>query len=255
MAGGAGGFGLAGVGIVAGGAAKVAFLEAGALAEGDGLVADVPGVLPVDVFAGLGGLAMAGAAEVVEAGGVEDFGAEELGVVGSGAVAGLALDAEFGGLNARLACEREFTGGVALEAAEDLGAGVEDAVFDAVGVSVAGGESFRVRAGVVGEAVFEVVVGVEAGDGGGGLATGTEGPDVSAAGEGIGMGRAFLGGGLGLVTFGAGRRARELGGGGRESDAKNDEGQPSGHIVAFHADSVRAYAADAAWACRSWRCA
>ena len=93
VTGGAGGLGLAGVRVVAGGATDVAFLEAGALTEGDGLVADVPGVLPVDIFAGLGGLAMAGAAEIVEAGGVEDFGAEELGVIGAGAMAGFALDA------------------------------------------------------------------------------------------------------------------------------------------------------------------
>jgi len=90
---GAGGLDLAGVGIVAGGATEAAFLEAGALAEGDRLVADVPGVLPVDVFAGFRGLAVAGSAEVVKAGGVEDFGAEELSVVGAGAVAGFALDA------------------------------------------------------------------------------------------------------------------------------------------------------------------
>ncbi len=88
---------------MAGDATDVAFLEAGALAERDGLVADVPGVLPVNVFAGLGGLAMAGSAEIVEAGGVEDFGAEELAVIGTGPVAGFALDAEFGGLDPRLA--------------------------------------------------------------------------------------------------------------------------------------------------------
>ena len=78
---------------MAGGATDVAFLEAGALAERHGLVADVPGVLPVDVFAGFGGLAMAGSAEIVEPGGVEDFRAEELGVVVARAVAGFAVDA------------------------------------------------------------------------------------------------------------------------------------------------------------------
>ncbi len=109
---------------------------------------------------------------------------------------------------------------MALKAAEDLGSGIEDAIFDAVGVGVAGGEGFGVRTGVLGEAVFEVVIGVEAGDGGGGLAAGAEVPDVSAAGEGIRMGRAFLRGPLGLVTFGAGRGARELGGGRGENEAR-----------------------------------
>ena len=83
-----------------GGTTDVAFLEAGALGEGNGLMADVPRVLPVDVLAWFGGLAVAGAAEVVETGGVEDLGTEELVVIGAGAVAGFALDAGFGGLNA-----------------------------------------------------------------------------------------------------------------------------------------------------------
>ena len=120
-------------------------------------------------------------------------------------------------MDAPFAGERELAGGVALEAAEDLGTGIEDAVFDAVVVGVAGGEGFGVRAGVLGEAVFEVVIGVEAGDGRRGLAAGAEGPDVSPAREGVRMSRAFLRGPLGLVTFGAGGGARELGGGRREN--------------------------------------
>lgn len=67
---GARGLDLAGVGVVAGGATDFALLEAGALGEGNRLVADIPGVLPVDVFARLGGLTVAGSAEVIEAGGV-----------------------------------------------------------------------------------------------------------------------------------------------------------------------------------------
>jgi len=123
-------------------------------------------------------------------------------------------------LDAVLGGELELASAVALEAAEDLGTGIEDAVFDAGGVGVAWGEGFRVRTGVLGEAEFEVVIGVEAGDGGGGLAASAEGPDVGAAGEGIGMGRAFLRGPLGLMTFGAGRGTRELGGGRRENEAR-----------------------------------
>jgi hypothetical protein len=208
------------VSVVTGGTAQGAFLKAGALGEGDGLVADVPGVLPVDVFAGFGGLAVAGAAEVVEAGGVEDFGVEELVVLSAGPVAGFALDAVFGGFDALFGGEAQGAGGVALEAAEDLGAGIEDAVFDALRGGVAGGEGFGVGVGVLRETVFEVVVGIEAGDGGGGLAAGAEQPEVVAAGEGIRMGRAFLRGPLGLMTFGTGRRPGELGGGRDEKQAK-----------------------------------
>lgn len=134
-------------------------------------------------------------------------------MVGAGAVAGFALDARFGGEDALFRGEAERAGGVALEAAEDLGARIEDAVFDAVGVGMAGGERFDVGIGVLRKAVFEVVVGVEAGDGRGGLAAGAEEPEFIAAGEGIRMGRAFLRGPLGLMTFGTGRRPGELGGG------------------------------------------
>jgi hypothetical protein len=190
------------------------------LGEGDGLVADVPGVLPVDVFAGFGGLAVARAAEVVEAGGVEDFGVEELAVLGAGPVAGFALDAVLGGFDALFGGEAEGAGGVALEAAEDLRAGIEDAILYAIGVGMARGERFAIGIRILGEAVFEVVVGVEAGDGGGGLAAGAEQPEVVAAGEGIRMGRAFLRGPLGLMTFGTGRRAGELGGGRYEKQAR-----------------------------------
>lgn len=134
-------------------------------------------------------------------------------MVSTGAMAGFALDAGLRGLDALFGGEAEFTGGVALEAAEDLRAGVEDAILDAVGRGVAGGGCFAVGIGVLREAVFEVVAGVEAGDGGGGLAAGAEQPEVVAAGEGIRMGRAFLRGPLGLMTFGTGRRPGELGGG------------------------------------------
>ena len=109
---------------------------------------------------------------------------------------------------------------MALEAAEDLGTGVEDAVFDPGGVGVARGQGCRVRTGVLGEAVLKVVVGVQAGDGCRSLAASAEGPNVGAAGEGVGMGRAFLRGPLGLMAFGAGRRARELGGGRGENEAR-----------------------------------
>ena len=100
-----------------------------------------------------------------------------------------------------------------MEAAEDLGAGIEDAILYAVGVGMAGGERLDVGLRVLREAVFEVVVGVEAGDGGGGLAAGAEEPEFITAGEGIRMGRAFLRGPLGLMTLGTGRRPGELGGG------------------------------------------
>jgi hypothetical protein len=102
-------------------------------------MADVPRVLPVDVFAGFGRLAMAGATEIVETGGVENFGIEELRMIGAGAVAGFTLDAELGGLDALLRGESELAGGVALEAAEDLRAGVEDAVLHAFRVRMSGG--------------------------------------------------------------------------------------------------------------------
>jgi hypothetical protein len=128
-------------------------------------------------------------------------------------MAGFALDAGLRGLDALFGGEAELAGGVALEAAEDLRAGVEDAILDTVGRGVARGERFDIGIRILGESVFEVVVGVEARDGCGGLAAGAEQPEVVAAGEGIRMGRAFLRGPLGLVTFGTGRRPGELGGG------------------------------------------
>ena len=138
---------LGAVGVVArqAGEAALAFAETGALGERQRLMAGVPGVIPVRVLAGLGRLAVAVAAEFVEAGSVQHFGLEDvglgggLGVVAAGAVAGLASYAELLWLDALRRGQAQGAGGVALETFQDLSAGVVDPVRDTGGVLVAGG--------------------------------------------------------------------------------------------------------------------
>lgn len=157
-----------GVRIVAGEAREFAFRAkvAAGLGEIDGLVADVPGVAPIGIADAGFRLAVAGAALLIDGGGLEAFGVLDVEAAAfrldmrlAGAVADFATDAGFVRLDSLLRSHAQGAGGVAGEAAEDLGAGIVEAIGDALVVGVAGGAGERVGAAEPGEAVFEVVSG------------------------------------------------------------------------------------------------
>ena len=112
------------------------------MAEVNGLVADVPGI--VEVGRGGKGHAVALAAEIVELGGGEAAGVVDVvgggrgGVDGTGSVAGFAADAGFGGGDGTRRSKLQLTGGVALETAHEVGIGGEGWVNDTGGGAMAG---------------------------------------------------------------------------------------------------------------------
>lgn len=134
-------------------------------------------------------------------------------MIASRAVAGFTLHTQFRGFDAAFRSKRELSGAVALEAAKDLGAGIEDAVLHALRTGVAGSERLQVRAGVMRKPVFPIMLSIQTGDQGDGLPAGAESPGFAATGKGIGVGRAFLCGPLPRVTFRTGRRTGKLGSG------------------------------------------
>src|SRR5207249_5433177 len=94
--------------------------EAGGVAEIVGLMRRVPGVGPVGFFARLGWFAMACPAELIHLDSREFFGilncscaAAGLHVIGAGAVAGFAANAELGRLNGVVRSENQRARGVA----------------------------------------------------------------------------------------------------------------------------------------------
>src|SRR5437773_2503561 len=100
---------------------------------------------------------MTGSAHIVQRRGRQALGVANrlrgFGVSGARAVAGLALHAGLGGRDLRSGAERERTGRVALEAAQNRRVRVEGAVALTVRRPVAGREGGRLRGGVVAEAV------------------------------------------------------------------------------------------------------
>ena len=99
------------------------------MAEVDGLVSDVPGIVEVGGDAIRQGHAMTLAAEIVQLSGGETTGVADVagdggsGVGGPGTVAGFAADAGFGGGDGAQWRKLQLTGGVALKAAQEVGIG------------------------------------------------------------------------------------------------------------------------------------
>ena len=92
------------------------------------------------------------------------------------AVARFTLDAGLGGLDAKLRLQSKWSGRVALEAAEDRRAWIEGSVSLTIGRPMSRRQCSTLRAGVVTEAMLDVVVFIGLADESHGLITGAEGP-------------------------------------------------------------------------------
>jgi hypothetical protein len=93
----------------------------------------VPGIGPIGVVTGSGGLAMAGATELVHLGRRHVFGISHCrlagNVVPAWTVANLALHAGLGGLNSGARGKLQGASGMALETAEDCSVWIEGTIF------------------------------------------------------------------------------------------------------------------------------
>src|ERR1700732_2250015 len=105
---------------------------------------NVPGAGPVGVLNGSGRLSVTASAEFIQSGGGEPLGilnragrAVRLDVRGSRSVTGFAAHARLGRLDFFTFPDPERSGGVALEAVQDVGGGIEGAVANAIGIGVA----------------------------------------------------------------------------------------------------------------------
>ncbi len=145
-------------------------------------MAGVPGIAEVGGLAGSGGHAVTLAAELID--GVGGVASGILGRLAGGlagmfagrSVASFTADAQFVGDDSLVAGKGQRTGGMAGEAAQDSGGGIEDAIggIFALGVSGSGGEAVEAAEPALAE--FEVGFGIPLLDEGDGLRAATEGP-------------------------------------------------------------------------------
>lgn len=213
-----------GMGIVAGEAGELTFRaqEAAGLGEIDRLMANIPGIAPIGIRAAGLGLPVASAALFVDGGGgialgVVDVQAATLALeVGldmglAGAVADFATHARLLRLNALLWIQAHGARRVAGETAENLRAGIEEAIGDAPLIGVAGSAGEFAAAAKAGKAVLEVVRRVLPTHPGGGVGAGAEGPLAASGVRFAGQGAGVAGGGLllnlGRMAGAAGSRA------------------------------------------------
>lgn len=160
-----------------------ALLKAAALCEIQRLVAGVPGVFPLGGRAHRAGLSVAGSTLIVDGGSsiarrIFDaiFGAPRLDMSSTWAVTDLAIHPCFRRFNAIGRIHSRQSGGVATEAAQDLGLGLEDAVREPIWIVVSGGRAKRSGGTEPAPSVFEVMRVVETAYPGNGMSARAEGP-------------------------------------------------------------------------------
>ena len=202
--------------VVARHAGCLAFEETSALAEVDGLMADVPGILKVCRDALGGWHAMTLSAVIVHLrwrhlSRVCDVRWRRFRrVLRSGTMTGFATYALFRRLNRARFGDAQFSSGMALKATEQIRIRREGSILDSGGVAMAGGERESTVL-VLREPVFEVSVFVELRDVSDRLRACTEGPALSGAHRQSlrVMGLRLLYGNLGMAN-GAGLRRNEI---------------------------------------------
>ncbi len=158
-------------------------LKAAALCEIQRLVAGVPGVFPLGGRAHCVGLPVACSALIVDGSGSiagrifnAVFGSTRLDMRSAWPVTDLAIHTRFRRLDAIGRIHSRQPGRVATEAAQDLGLGLEDAVFDPIWIVVSWGRSKRSGGTEPALPVFEVVSVVEVAYPGNGMSARAEGP-------------------------------------------------------------------------------
>ncbi len=150
------------------GKSAAALAETGTLGEIERLMTGVPGIGPISIVTGGGGLSVAGATRLVHLGGSHVFrishGAPAGNVVLAWPVADFALHAGLEGSDSCPRAKAQGSGGVALEAAEDGDIRIERAVLLASRGAVAWGQSHGMRGGIPTQPVFEIGIFVNAAD-------------------------------------------------------------------------------------------
>jgi len=150
------------------GESAAALAETGALGEIERLMTGVPGIGPIGVVAGGGGLTVAGATRLVHLGRGHFFrishGKPAGDMVLAWPVADLALHTGFEGSDSVARTKLQRSGGMALEATEDGNIRIKRAVLLALRGAVSWGRSHGMRGCIPTQSVFEIGIFVNAAD-------------------------------------------------------------------------------------------